>query len=94
VGPGLGAGLGGDNGTAEGALRGKVREHEHELGVAARELARERLLGAVEDAGDDVAIVRQVDGVQVLGDREYLIDIFPIRLTNSKRAGHAAGTLP
>ena len=36
------------------------------------------------------AIGGQVDGVEVLGDREHLIDIVPIRLTNPKHADRAA----
>ena len=36
----------------------EILEHEQELALGRRDLAGERLLGAIEDALDDVAIVR------------------------------------
>src|SRR5207237_4587478 len=44
----------------------------------------ERALRAREQALDDRAVGGQVHGVEVLGNRQDLVDIFPVGLTNPK----------
>lgn len=80
----LGAVLRVDHRRADASFLRELLEHEQELAVGARQLARERPLGLIEDALDDLAVARQVDRVEVLGDREHLLHIFPRRLANPK----------
>ena len=67
----------------------EILEHEHELALGGRQLPRERARRSIEQAFDRRAIGRQVDGVEVLGDGQYLVDIFAIRLAEPEHGSGA-----